>query len=264
MLQFASPLPRNYEHIVNIFTKPIEDNTKASLNVGQKPIANGGGGYVDPWLDPSMSVRVVPKQTKVEINVEEPKVDATPDVKTISEPEPKLELNIKEPETPFIVKPVIAPPVPDTHLTQLGTTYMEQRDQMLKTRESVAVAEIKEDVKENVKVEDISQEAKDKQKQLFEEQQAALRAMRQTMTVSETKSKADVEQAMPLLPPNIEVVPSISGHVPMVRALTVSSSDAKLQQPMESLRVDQLKKMCADRGLTVKGNKAELIARLKM
>lgn len=245
----------------------MEDNVKSSSNVGQKPIANanGGGGYVDPWLDPSMSVRVVPKQppTPIDVNVEEPKVDATPETKPTSEPEPKIKDPEPKSETPFIVKPVIVPPVPDTQLTQLGSTYMEQRDQMLKTRESVA--EVKE-AELDIKIEDIPKDVVDKQKQLFEEQQAALRVLRSEAIVrSETKSKADVEQAMPLPAPDpIQIEEKKRDIMVEAKRAFPYLVDPVGARQLESLRVEQLKKMCSERGLPMKGNKAELIARLKM
>ncbi len=263
MLQFPSPLPRNYDKIVHIFTHSEEtkcgETSTSTINQIQ---AQTTMGYIDPWLDPSMSIRT-PEPTLVESKTEPgtlcvksvvsekaPEKAEQVETETKSEPQPELKPEIKA-ETPFVIKPVIATPVPETKLTELGNTYMEQREQMLKTREAINKADMK-DTEQELK-EEISQDVKDKQKQLFEEQQAALRALRLKAAVPETKAKADVEQAMPLPAPEMPNPPTRNpipqDYVPSI--------------PVSAMRVDQLKLLCSKRGLSAKGNKAELVARLQ-
>lgn len=260
MLQFVSPLPRNYDQIVRIFTEPVVVSTIHDVKQRSQPLfvphgTNGACGAPHDFLDPSLCVRKTTEKTE----------------------------KTEKSETPFVVKPVIAPSMDETQLSQqLGDAYMIQREHMMEQREQMLkeVAQ-NQDAAEHKVIEENKVEQEQTQKRQFDEQQAALRALHNTtVTVSESKAKRDVEQPLP--PPDMDVKTSVSSPpVPMVRTLTVNDEKKQLanivqealpppqtpqtqQPPLEKLRLDELKQLCAKRGLAVKGNKADLIARLKV
>jgi len=290
MLQFASPLPRNYHHIVRIFTEPVND---ADEKVSPSTVR-----MVDPWLDSSLVVVKEVKERKAEVKElteikSEPVLQtqtSTIPTETTTSTDCKPIQDAPIPNVPFVVKPVIATLMNETQLSQanLDEKYMEQREQMLKTREDAKRDAMKEDIKtkEELKA-DIPQDFVNEQKRLFDDQQAALRALRLQTVVSEVKAKRDVEQPLP--PPNVSedevktttkmtsrVLPPVVNDQKQLADIPQSlpsqsqvSQTTPIMQPVDSLpidqlKVDKLKQLCMKRGLSTKGNKADLIARLRL
>ncbi len=312
MLRFQSPLPRNYHQIVRIYTEPVEVVNECPPMVRDDPWIDPGLLIKETVADSTPVVIPTPVVPPIPIVIPTtvvpptlprlPSIEEEPQAPQVNPPkEPQLE---KLPEmigfqtmahstlagvpvvgspvdaSPFSVKPVITSMMDEKQLIQanpaLDDSYIERREQMLKSREAVT-AETKEDVKVDVKEDEpVPQEFIDRQRQLFEEQQAALRALRtqSASTVSETKQKVDVEQPLP--PPNMRDPVKTVMRQPrkplsegkhaeskLLAEVVQSLPPANVVQNVDSLRVDQLKQLCMKRGLTTKGNKPDLIARLK-
>jgi len=179
------------------------------------------------------------------------------------------------PLNPFTEKPkIVTPTLNNAQLVQANPTlnddYLQQRQVLLTSRQLQPQNATADDLKlADVKV-DIPHAYLVQQKQMFDEQQAALRALRGlNQVVDETKIEKEVELAIPKqndVPQrrvNINRARNVLPAHKQINELHQALPPANMVQLVESLRVDQLKQLCAQRGLAIKGNKPDLIARLK-
>lgn len=241
MLRFASPLPKNYHQIVRIF-KEVRENDVMEVEEVNQPLS-------------------IPTPTPIQ----------TP-------PPPQQQVLLSPVSNdPFLSnKPPIFTQLNETQLIQanpmLNDAYLQEREELLKARQE-AQADKEKKYLEETKM-DVPQELIDKRKQEFEDAQEQLRMLRQEATAnvsqSETKQKGETELTLP--PANAQ--PQARNPIARPQNLRVSKEKlmteieqppppANIQQPIESLRLDQLKPLCAARGISTKGNKPDLIQRLK-
>ena len=279
MIQFASPLPHNYDKIVSIFAEPYEPCEVAATE--KRDIV------CDIVCDPPFSPCGVcdfcmkPKPGTLEAIPEDKTLDAK--MVTAAAQPPSL------PNDPFVEKPlIIAPTLKESELLEaspgLSGDYLQQRQTLQELRASTMAEPERLKLKKDeldVKTEpqpqsiaDVPPTIVEETKQTFAQQQELLRKARADFQANMPEKKQDAEKMLDLPPPNIKTKPVVVQQK-RPRALT-PTSDAKQQRemeqqlpppnvtyPIESLRLDQLKQQCIQHGLSSKGNKPDLVVRLR-
>lgn len=348
MIRFASPLPRNYDHIVKVFLgedqqdkqvdgkrpddvvpeTPVEPNkvettsppeeAKATVEPVVEVAPESAVGQVEsiaPTVDISVVAQVtqpeepVPSQTPPQAE-QQPQsewmytndgpIPDEPAAFTVSvnmdKVQPKTKMGRSTvaalggvslssslplgsgvvPVNPFTEKPkIVTPTLNHAQLLQANPTlnddYLQQRQELLQSRQ-LQPQQTADDLKlADVKV-DIPQAYLEQQRKEFEDQQAALLALRNQHQVVELKDEKAEKEVVLALPKqndvpqrrmNINRARNILPVHKQVMEIQQALPPANMVQLVESLRVDQLKQLCAQRGLAIKGNKPDLIARLK-
>lgn len=174
--------------------------------------------------------------------------------------------------SPFVEKStIVAPILQESELLQanpdLNDEFLQQRQALQDLRSAqVNVEEKYEEVKLEVPSQIVIEEAK----QTFDEQQEALRRARAENRPPEKKQ--DAEKMLQLPPPNARSVKIVQRPPRIATTLSESKQQKDVEQALpppnviyaiETLRLDQLKLQCAKLGVSAKGNKADLILRLK-
>ena len=294
MIRFASPLPNNYDQIVRIFTeerkeeevKPLpswvtdpsperwDDDHPANIRHRAEQTQVLASIPEDSIPAPIKSVVYAPPPTPIPQALISTAIQDTTPITLASSATPIVKA---VPTDPFLAKPAVLPVLNEEQLVAANPTlegvYLQQRNELLEKREAASSAE---SLKEMEKVAEASkqmdveipQEFLEMQRKQFEQQQAALLAARASLKV-EDESKLGRESQIGLPPPNAKpvkraaihrtnLVPEAKAHLEVEQAIPQA-----VIRPVESLRLDELRRLCVQHQVPIKGNKPDLVARLK-
>jgi hypothetical protein len=311
MIRFASPLPNNYDQIVNIYTRPLEDEPvkekihefdlrnepwdkdpnfeqwhrerNAAIQAGEyKPNMQSEDVKTVEQVTPSVEAPVVPEHvnlptTSTPVVMDQPEISpvivTTPvlELPTQSQSAPVLTMAPMLASEPFVAKPVVVETLDEKQLIEANPTldgpYLKQREQLLAQREAVATTI---DPTQLDAIVDIPQEYMNAQKRKFEQQQAALLRARSTVKITDPVKAQLNKDTLYLPPPNVRPVVRTNQASLPVNSLPEHKSHLDVEQDIpppvfrqvEAMRLEELRRLCAQYQLSNKGNKPELIVRL--